>query len=84
VIDHFTLYVFNNIQLPPNCLEEAGLGLKSATGGLNEGLNDKASGATNYKPNSFDGLTECPSSQESPSRFHTVSHTLKYWKMLSP
>jgi hypothetical protein len=32
VIDHFTLYVLNNIQLTPNVLEEAGLSLKSATG----------------------------------------------------
>ena len=68
VIDHFTLYVLNNIQLPPNCLEEGGLSLQSATGGLNERLNKNASGAANYRPNSFDGPTECPASQEPPTK----------------
>lgn len=62
------LYVLNNIQLPPNILEEAGLSLKGATGGLNERLNDYASGAANYKPNSFNGPTGCPASQEPPTK----------------
>jgi hypothetical protein len=33
LIDHFMLYLLNNIQLPPNVLEQAGLGLKGRTGG---------------------------------------------------
>lgn len=64
VIDHFMLYVLNNIQLPPNVLEEALLSLKSATSGLNECLNDNASVVANYKPNSVEGPTECPASPE--------------------
>jgi hypothetical protein len=31
-IDHFMLYVLNNIQLTPNSLEQAGMNLKDATG----------------------------------------------------
>jgi hypothetical protein len=31
-IDHFMLYVLNNIQLTPNSLEQAGRNLKDATG----------------------------------------------------
>jgi hypothetical protein len=60
VIDHFILYVLNNIQLPPNVLEEARLSLKSAT----SGLNDNASVVANCKPNSVEGPTECPASPE--------------------
>lgn len=30
-IDLFTLYIFNNIQLPPNALEEAGRHVRLAT-----------------------------------------------------
>lgn len=30
-IDLFTLYIFNNIQLPPNALEEAGRRVRLAT-----------------------------------------------------
>jgi hypothetical protein len=64
VIDYFVLYILNNIQLPPNVLEEAGLRLKSATSGLDECLNDRASVAASYKPNSIDGPPECPASPE--------------------
>ena len=58
VIDHFMLYVLNNIQLPPNVLEQARLSLKSATSGLNECLNNNTSVVANYKPNSVEGPTE--------------------------
>ena len=65
-IDHFTLYLLNNIQLPPKVLEEARLSLQSAT----SGLNDHASGAASYKPNSIDRPTECPA-----SGFREASHS---------
>jgi hypothetical protein len=36
--------------------------------GLNERLNNNASDAGNYKPNSFDGPMEGPASQEPPAK----------------
>jgi hypothetical protein len=86
VIDHFMLYVLNNIQLPPNVLEEAGLSLKSATGGLNQRLKDNASGAANYKPNSFSGPTEYPASQEPLTKIsgHVGRHSAAIAMAIAP